>query len=267
MGDYNEKTLTSKFQENNRFTPNKENKYENNKKNGHKKVTPKENRESKNSKVYYQKNNTNVYDNNQMVIEWEDEQKKRYDQMEEEKMQHKILCQKELNIQLFLRRQKNYNNTFKNCYTSLEQYLKNPCPNNKGNFLWTLDCCCSMVNFWKKEYPEYEPQFNKEFQKDKKIQEIEALIKKLNKNDENAILLNKFYQLLNNHKQNFEEDEKIMKHFPGVQACENNTINNANNLLEIQRKIERENEREEFYGYPGYDVDEKIRHLLPKKSE
>lgn len=97
---------------------------------------------------------------------------------EEEKIQEQQeLCQMHLDMQLLLRRQKNYNNTFKNCYNSMKEYLKKPTHTNKGNFLWNLDGCCAIVNLWKKDYPDYEPQFSSEFKKDSVIKEIKNLKK------------------------------------------------------------------------------------------
>ena len=49
-----------------------------------------------------------------------------------------LQCQEKINIQLFMRRQKNYSDTFKNCYNTMKDYLKNPFQ-LKGNFLWTLE--------------------------------------------------------------------------------------------------------------------------------
>lgn len=189
-------------------------------------------------------------------------------QMEEEEKYYleQKQCQEKLNMQLLLRRQKNYNNTFKNCYDSMKEYIKKPTQINKGNFLWNLDGCCAIVNLWKKDYPEYEPKFSKEFKKDEVVQEIKKYIKKFeeNKNDEHLRIFNKFYQLLNNQKQDLENDKSVLKYFPNDKPTEGNVINTAHNLMGVQRKIAQETEKEEFYGFANYDVDEKIRHLRKK---
>ena len=78
------------------------------------------------------------------------------EEKEEEYIEEQQQCQEQVNIQLLLRRQKHYYNTFRNCYDSMKVYLKNSTNTNKGNFLWNLDECCSMVNIWKSDYPEYE---------------------------------------------------------------------------------------------------------------
>jgi hypothetical protein len=192
-----------------------------------------------------------------------------YQQIEEENKyyQQQIQCQEQLNIQLLLRRQKNYNNTFKNCYDTMKLYLNNPSNINKGNFLWNLDCCCSMVSLWKKEYPEYIPQFSKQFNKEATIKEINQYIQHFkNKNDiEHLKIFNKFYKLLNNERQDMEDDKAVLNHFPYIQPNENNVISSANNLMNIQRKIANKTETEEFYGFPDYDVDDKIKHLRKKE--
>ena len=172
-----------------------------------------------------------------------------------------IQCQKQMNIQLLLRRQKHYNNTFKNCYMTFKEYINNPSQINKGNFIWNLDGCCSMVSLWKKDYPEYEPQFSKEFKKDAVKQELKTLIKQYGKNDENAKLFNKFYQLLDHKEQKMEKDDDVLTYFPQVQPTQSNVLNNAHNLIDIKRKIDQETEKEEFYGFPNYEVDDKIKHL------
>ena len=179
----------------------------------------------------------------------------------EEKNQQQ--CQKEVNIQLLLRRQKHYNNTFRNCYDSMKVYLKNPTNTNKGNFLWNLDGCCSMVSLWKSDYPEYEPQFSKEFKKEEVVKEIQNYIQifKQKNNIEHVKIFNKFYNLLNNQKQNLEDDKTILNYFPSVKPTEGNVVSTAHNLMGLQRKIDQETEKEEFYGFPNYDVDKKVRHL------
>ena len=209
---------------------------------------------TKNNQYQYNQFNQDYYNQNVPMVE---EDEKVY---EEEQMQ----CQKQMNIQLLLRRQKHYNNTFKNCYVTFKEYIKNPSQINKGNFIWNLDGCCSMVSLWKKDYPEYEPQFSKEFKKDAVKQEIKALIKKIGKNDENTRLFNKFYQLLDNKEQNMEKDEDVLNYFPQAQSNQNNVISNANNLIDIKRKIDQETEKEEFYGFRDYEVDDKIKHLRNK---
>lgn len=100
-------------------------------------------------------------------------------QIEEENKyyQQQLQCQEKVNIQLLLRRQKHYDNTFRNCYDTMKEYIKNPTNTNKGNFLWNLDCYVSMVSFWKKDYPEYTPQFSKQFNKERVIKEISQYIK------------------------------------------------------------------------------------------
>ena len=145
--------------------------------------------------------NQDLYNNN---IQMEEEEEKYYQEQKQ--------CQEQLNIQLLLRRQKNYNNTFKNCYDSMTEYIKKPTQTNKGNFLWNLDGCCAIVNLWKKDYPEYEPKFSKEFKKDAVVQEIKKYIKKFEeiKNDEHVRIFNKFYQLLNNQKQDLEDDKTVL---------------------------------------------------------
>jgi hypothetical protein len=193
--------------------------------------------------------------NNNIPME-EEEKEETYIQMQQQ-------CQEQLNIQLLLRRQKHYNNTFRNCYDSMKAYLKNPTNTNKGNFLWNLDGCCSMVNLWKNDYPEYEPQFSKEFKKEEVIKEIKQYIQIFeNKNNkEHVRIFSKFYNLLNNQKQDLEDDKTILNYFPNVKPTEDNVISTAHNLIGVQRKINKETEKEEFYGFPNYDVDKKIRHL------
>jgi hypothetical protein len=185
------------------------------------------------------------------------------EEKEETYIQQQQQCQEQLNIQLLLRRQKHYNNTFRNCYDSMKAYLKNPTNTNKGNFLWNLDGCCSMVNLWKNDYPEYEPQFSKEFKKEEVIKEIKQYIQIFeNKNNkEHVRIFSKFYNLLNNQKQDLEDDKTILNYFPNVKPTEDNVISTAHNLIGVQRKINKETEKEEFYGFPNYDVDKKIRHL------
>jgi hypothetical protein len=185
------------------------------------------------------------------------------EEKEETYIQKQQQCQEQLNIQLLLRRQKHYNNTFRNCYDSMKAYLKNPTNTNKGNFLWNLDGCCSMVNLWKNDYPEYEPQFSKEFKKEEVIKEIKQYIQIFeNKNNkEHVRIFSKFYNLLNNQKQDLEDDKTILNYFPNVKPTEDNVISTAHNLIGVQRKINKETEKEEFYGFPNYDVDKKIRHL------
>ena len=193
--------------------------------------------------------------NNNIPIE-EEEKEETYIQKQQQ-------CQEQLNIQLLLRRQKHYNNTFRNCYDSMKAYLKNPTNTNKGNFLWNLDGCCSMVNLWKNDYPEYEPQFSKEFKKEEVIKEIKQyiLIFENKNNNEHVRIFSKFYNLLNNQRQNLEDDKTILNYFPNVKTTEDNVISTAHNLIGVQRKINKETEKEEFYGFPNYDVDKKIRHL------
>jgi len=189
-----------------------------------------------------------------------------YRQIEEEEnkyYQQQLQCQEKLNIQLLLRRQKNYNNTFRNCYDTMKLYINNPSNTNKGNFLWNIDCCCSMVALWKKEYPEYTPQFSKQFNKDATILEINKYIQHFkNKNDiEHLKIFNKFLKLLNNERQDMEDDKAVLNNFPDIKPTENNVINSAHNLMNIQRKIANQTETEEFYGFSNYDVDDKIKHL------
>jgi hypothetical protein len=193
--------------------------------------------------------------NNNIPIE-EEEKEETYIQKQQQ-------CQEQLNIQLLLRRQKHYNNTFRNCYDSMKAYLKNPTNTNKGNFLWNLDGCCSMVNLWKNDYPEYEPQFSKEFKKEEVIKEIKQYIQifENKNNNEHVRIFSKFYNLLNNQRQNLEDDKTILNYFPNVKPTEDNVISTAHNLIGVQRKINKETEKEEFYGFPNYDVDKKIRHL------
>lgn len=206
------------------------------------------------------KSNNDVYNNYLLSndIPMEEEKEKAY--IEKQQQQQ---CQEEVNIQLLLRRQKHYNNTFRNCYDSMKVYLKNPTNTNKGNFLWNLDGCCSMVNLWKSDYPEYEPQFSKEFKKEEVIKEIKNYIQyfKQKNNIEHVNIFNKFYNLLNNQKQNLEDDKTILNYFPSVKPTEGNVISTAHNLMGVQRKIDQETEKEEFYGFPNYDVDKKVRHL------
>lgn len=171
-----------------------------------------------------------------------------------------LLCQKELNMQLYLRRQKNFSDTFKSCYNSMKDYIKNP--SSKGNFLWTLESFCSMVNLWKKDYPDYEPQLSKEFNKDKIKLELKGLAKKAENNKNyDPMLFDKFYHLVNGEKQNFEDESTVLSYFPEVKPTESIVISNATNLIEINRKVERDNEKEEFNGYANFDVDPKIKHL------
>lgn len=187
------------------------------------------------------------------------------DENSNKKEQMSIQCQEKLNMQLFMRRQKNYSDTFKSCYNSMKDYINNPI-NQKGNFLWTLECFCSIVNHWNKDYPEYEPQLSKEFNKEKIKMEINnlAIQTKDNKKYESG-LFTKFLNLLNGKEQRFESEDKIMSHFSYAQPTKDNTMASANYLLDIGRKVDRENEREEFYGYQNFDVDPKIRHLRHNK--
>ena len=124
-----------------------------------------------------------------------------------------------------------------------------------------------MVSLWKKEYPEYIPQFSKQFNKEATIKEINQYIQHFkNKNDiEHLKIFNKFYKLLNNERQDMEDDKAVLNHFPYIQPNENNVISSANNLMNIQRKIANKTETEEFYGFPDYDVDDKIKHLRKKE--
>ena len=197
----------------------------------------------------------NCYDDNPNYEQIEEEENKYY--------QQQLQCQEKLNIQLLLRRQKNYNNTFRNCYDTMKLYINNPSNTNKGNFLWNIDCCCSMVALWKKEYPEYTPQFSKQFNKDATILEINKYIQHFkNKNDiEHLKIFNKFLKLLNNERQDMEDDKAVLNNFPDIKPTENNVINSAHNLMNIQRKIANQTETEEFYGFSDYDVDDKIKHL------
>jgi hypothetical protein len=213
---------------------------------------------TKNLNPSYNANNdayNNYLLNNNIPME-EEEKEETYIQMQQQ-------CQEQLNIQLLLRRQKHYNNTFRNCYDSMKAYLKNPTNTNKGNFLWNLDGCCSMVNLWKNDYPEYEPQFSKEFKKEEVIKEIKQYIQifENKNNNEHVRIFSKFYNLLNNQRQNLEDDKTILNYFPNVKTTEDNVISTAHNLIGVQRKINKETEKEEFYGFPNYDVDKKIRHL------
>ena len=177
-----------------------------------------------------------------------------------------LQCQEQLNMQLYLKRQKNFSNTFKNCYNSMNDYIKNPI-NAKGNFLWTLQAFCAMVNLWKNEYPDYEPKLNKEFNKEQIKQQLKQFAKLTeNNNNYDSRLFDKFYHLLNGENQEFENDDEILKYFPDIKSNESNVMSNANNLIEINRKIARENEKEEFYNYPNYEVDEKIKHLRLNKK-
>ena len=189
-------------------------------------------------------------------------------QIEEENIyyQQQLQCQEKVNIQLLLRRQKHYDNTFRNCYDTMKEYIKNPTNTNKGNFLWNLDCCVSMVSLWKNDYPEYTPQFSKKFNKERVIKEINQYIQHFqNKNDiEHLKMFAKFSKLLNNERQNMEDDRTVLNYFPEVKANENNTLNGAHNLIEIKRKIDNETETEEFYGFPNFEVDDKIKHLRKK---
>ena len=182
---------------------------------------------------------------------------------EEENKYYQLQCQEKLNIQLLLRRQKNYNNTFRNCYDTMKLYINNPSNTNKGNFLWNLDCCCSMVDLWKKEYPEYAPQFSKQFNKEATILEINKYIQYFkNKNDiEHLKIFNKFLKLLNNERQEMKDDKDVLNNFPDIKPTENNVINSAHNLMNSQRKIANQTETEEFYGFSDYDLDDKIKHL------
>lgn len=176
-----------------------------------------------------------------------------------------LQCQEKINIQLFMRRQKNYSDTFKNCYNTMKDYLKNPFQ-SKGNFLWTLECFCSMVDLWNNDYPDYEPHLSKEFNKEKIKLEIKNYEMQLqtNKNYDSK-LFNKFYHLVNNEKQNHEDENVILSHFPDVKPNETNVMSNATNLINLKRKVDNDNEREEFYGFPNFDVDPKLKHLRSKK--
>lgn len=202
---------------------------------------------------YGYNNNKHFYDNTKIYgMDIDDDSKKE---------QVRIQCQEKLNMQLFMRRQKNYSDTFKSCYYSMKDYLDNP-TKGKGNFSWTLECFCSMVNHWNKDYPEYEPQLSKEFNKQEIKMELNNLATKSrgNKMYESG-LFTKFYNLLNGKEQQFENEDKIMSHFNCAPPTQDNTMESANYLLELGRKVDRENEKEEFYGYQNFDVDPKIRHL------
>lgn len=192
---------------------------------------------------------------------------KEFDCMQEENIEYGkklVQAQENLNIQLLLRRQKNFSDTFKSCYNAMQDYLKNP-KNSKGNFLWTLESFCSMVNLWKKDYPNYEPQLSKEFNKEKIKFELKDLSNKSQNNKNyDPKLFDKFYHLVNMEKQNFEDDEIILSHFPEVKPNESNVMSNAKNLLDINRKVEMDDEKEEFYGFPNFDVDPKIKDLRHK---
>ena len=178
-------------------------------------------------------------------------------------IQNLLQCTKQVNIQLLLRRQKNYNNIFRNCYDSMKKYINDTNQINKGNFLWNLDGCCSIVNLWKNDYPQYKPQFSKEFKKEEVVKEIKHYIETCEekKDTEHVKIFKKFYKLLNNERQDLEDDQNLLNYFPVVKPTENNVISSAQNLIEIQRRINNETETEEFYGFSNYDVDEKIRHL------
>ena len=180
--------------------------------------------------------------------------------------QEQLQIQEKVNIQLLLRRQKNYNNTFRNCYDTMKEYINNPTNITKGNFLWNIDCCCSMVSLWKKDYPEYVPQFSKQFNKEEVVKEINKYIQIFKaKNDiEHFKIFTKFFKLLNNERQDMEDDKTLLKYFPEVKTTENNLMNTAHNLIKVGRKIQNETETEEFFGFPNYDVDDKLKHLREK---
>lgn len=176
-----------------------------------------------------------------------------------------LQCQEKINMQLYLRRQKNYSDTFKSCYNAMKDYIKNPFQ-SKGNFVWTLECYCSMVDLWKRDYPEYEPQLSKEFNKEKIKLELKNYEKQTEKNKNyESKLFHKFYKLVNNEKQNLEDEKVVLSYFPEVQPNETNIMSNAANLININRKVENDIEKEEFYGYPNFDVDPKLKHLRPNK--
>lgn len=270
MGNYANGNWNQPLENNNCNPNNQANGKEKNRFYGH-------NNQSKNEKKEKKENNMkNAYGNNNKHNTKKNNQYNQYNQdfnnqnvpmaEEDEKVyeNQQMQCHEHLNMQLLLRRQKHYNNTFRNCYITFKEYIKNPSQVNKGNFIWNLDGCCSMVSLWKKDYPEYEPQFSKEFKKDVVKKEIKAMINQCGRNDENAKLFNKFYQLLDHKEQSLEKDDDVLQYFPQVQSSQSNTIENANNLINVKRKIDQETEKEEFYGFQNYEVDDKIKHLRNK---
>ena len=123
-----------------------------------------------------------------------------------------------------------------------------------------------MVDLWNNDYPDYEPHLSKEFNKEKIKLEIKNYEMQLqtNKNYDSK-LFNKFYHLVNNEKQNHEDENVILSHFPDVKPNETNVMSNATNLINLKRKVDNDNEREEFYGFPNFDVDPKLKDLRSKK--
>ena len=92
-------------------------------------------------------------------------------------------AQLEVDIQLYQRRQVRYNNVFERVFNKLKEYIsvinsgKKYPKEHKGILLDLLDYYASIVQLWNREYPEYEPQLKKGYNKSEILKQIDSLIK------------------------------------------------------------------------------------------
>ena len=93
---------------------------------------------------------------------------------------------------------------------------------------------CSKVDFWKKDYPNYETQLTKEFING----EIELQLNDYEKQDQKSQyyeskLFIRFYKVIINAKQNFE-DKQIILNYLDIKPDEANVIFNLANLINFK---------------------------------
>ena len=192
--------------------------------------------------------------------------------MEKDQMQEQM--QLELDIQLYQRRQVRYNNVFERFYNKLNEYLsftknKKIYPKeHKGILLDLLDYYAAMVQLWNKEYPEYEPQLKKGYDKEKILADLEKRIndKKTDKND--VKIFKKFYSLLKGEEQTLYDDEEIASYFPDNKTTrtKEKVIEDAKKMLKETDKLIQKNKKIEEGGFQEYPIDPRLEHLRRKHN-
>lgn len=177
--------------------------------------------------------------------------------------------QLEVDIQLLQRRQLRYNNIFERVFKKLNEYIDSinkgiSFPNEqKGVLLDLLDYYAGIVQLWNREYPKYEPQLKKGYDKKKIFNYFENLLAQNNNSKEDFEIFKKFYLLLKGEEQKLYDDKVIASYFPDSQKERTNeqVINDAQRMMIETDKLNKKNQKIEKEGFKDYPVDPKIAHL------
>lgn len=177
--------------------------------------------------------------------------------------------QLELDIQLYKKRQLHYNNIFERVYNKLNEYITLTqsgiiIPNEKkGSLLDLLDYYAGIVKLWNQNYPTYEPQLKKGFDKKAILDYFSKLIKdeKTDKND--AEIYKKFYCLLMGKEQKFYEDKVIESFFQNnnEKASKEDLFQTAFKIISTKDELDKNNKKIEQEGFKDYNIDPKLNYL------